>query len=159
MKRLQSVVISFLAVIPATCFAQARRAPVYVSHAGHDSVGALFEAALNQELSRSILYIPRSAEGANGKFEFHIDLRTVDVADSKSEQGKRSVVSVVIEDFGLPNSYPVETMWYHKVIVVDKASVAQVAKDLLYDMGATWCSYNKNSVGGCPKEKFYPAIY
>ena len=100
MKRLQSVVISFLVVIPATCFAQARRAPVYVSHAGQDSVGALFEAALNQELSRSILYIPRSAKGANGKFEFHIDLRTVDVADSKSEQGKRSVVSVVIEDFG-----------------------------------------------------------
>jgi len=129
-----------------------------VSHAGQDRVGSLFESALKQELSRSTRYVPRYSEGAKTKFEFHIDLSTVDVADNKPEQGKRSVVSVVIEDFGLPNSYPVATMWYHKVIVVDKNLVGTIAKDLLYDMDARWCSYIKNSAGGCPKEKLYPHL-
>jgi len=41
-----------------------------------------FEEALKQELSRSTRYVPRYTEGAKGKFEFHIDLNTVDVADS-----------------------------------------------------------------------------
>jgi len=102
---------------------------------------------------------PDTPEGATTKFEFHIDLSTADVSDSKTERGERSAVSVVIEDFGLPNSYPVEAMWYHKVIIVDRDSVGTVAKDLLFDMDARWCSYLKDSIGGCPKEKFYPAIY
>jgi hypothetical protein len=50
-------------------------------------------------------------------------------------------------------------MWYHKVIIVDKDSVGTFAKDLLFDMDARWCSYVKNSIGGCPREKFYPALY
>ena len=74
----------------------------------------------------------------------------------RQAQGKRSVVSVVIEEFGVPNSYPVATMWYHKAIIVDKNLVGTIAKDLLYDMDARSCSHNKSSVGGCPKEKFYP---
>jgi len=49
-------------------------------------------------------------------------------------------------------------MWYHKVIVVDKNAVGTVAKDLLDDMDARWCNYIKNSVGGCPREKFYPRL-
>jgi hypothetical protein len=82
----------------------------------------------------------------------------VDAAENKSDEGKRSLVSVVIEEFGLPNSYPVATMWYHKLIVVDKNLVGTVAKDLLDDMDASWCNHIKNSVGGCPKGKFYPQL-
>ena len=150
--------IFFVLLAPYAGFAQESRIPVYVSRAGQDRVGSLFETSLKQELARSTRYVPRHSEGAKTKFEFHIDLSTVDLADNKAEQDKRSVVSVVIEDFGLPNSYPVAAMWYHKVIVVDKNSVSTVAKDLLDDMDARWCNYIKNSVGGCPKEKFYPQL-
>ena len=154
---LSALLLAF--VIPYTSFAQESRTPVSVSHIGQDSVGSLFEVALKQELSRSSRYMPRNSEAVKTKPEFFIELSTVDVADNKSEQGKRSVVSVVIEDFGRPDSYPVATMWYHKVVVVDKDSVGTLAKDLLYDMDARWCSYIKNSIGGCPKEKFYPPLY
>ena len=69
------------------------------------------------------------------------------------------MVSVVIEDFRLPNGFPVYTMWYHEVLIVDRDSAATVAKDLLYDMDARWCSHVKDSIGGCPQEKFAPKIY
>jgi hypothetical protein len=119
-------------LVPFTGFSQEARTWVYVSRAGQDLIGSRFEAALKDELSRSTRFRPRYSEGAKTKFEFHIDLGTVDVSDVKEEQGKKSVVSVVIEESGLPNSYPVATMWYHKVIVVDKDSVSRVAKDLLF---------------------------
>lgn len=152
MTQLIAVVLALL--VPNASFAQESRTPVYVSHNGQDRLGLLFELALKQELSRSARFMPQHSESEKTKLEFHIDLITVDVAENKSEQGKRSIVSVVIEDFGLPNSFPVASMWYHKVLVVDKDSVGMVAKDLLYDMDARWCSYIKNSLGGCPKEKF-----
>src|SRR5258708_5082134 len=117
MTQLIALVLPLL--IPNAGFAQESRTPVYVSHNGQDRVGLLFDLALKQELSHSARFMPRHSESAKTKFAFHIDLSTVDVADNKSEQGKRSVISVVIEDFGLPNSYPVATMWYHKVLVVN----------------------------------------
>jgi hypothetical protein len=49
-------------------------------------------------------------------------------------------------------------MWYHKLVVVEKNAVGKIAVELLEDMDARWCSYIKNSVGGCPKEKFYPQL-
>jgi hypothetical protein len=55
---------------------------------------------------------------------------------------------------GFPNSYPVSTMWYHKVIVVDRQTVDKSAKDFLDNIDASYCNLMKNSVGGCPKEKF-----
>ena len=156
---IRSIILFFAVLTPYVCFAQASRTPVYLSRTGQDSVGVLFEAALKQELSHSTHYTQPHAEGAKSKFKFEIELATVDVADDKAEQGKRSVVSVVIEDFGLPNSYPVATMCYHKVIVVDKDSVSKLAKDLLDDMEARWCSTIHDSILGCPKEKFYPQLY
>ena len=92
-------------------------------------------------------------EVSKSGLRFYVEFISVDVAEAASEQGKRSVVSVVIQDMGLPNSFPVADMWYHKAIVVDRQTVDKIAKDLLEDMDARWCSYIKNSVGGCPKEK------
>src|SRR6266404_1268216 len=91
-------------VTPYTSFAQESRTPVSVSHIGQDSVGSLFEVAVKHELSQSTRYVPRNSEAVKTKpeFSFYIELSTVDVADNKSEQGKRSVVSVVIEEFGRP---------------------------------------------------------
>ena len=140
-------------------YAEASRIPVHVSHTGKDSVGSMFDEALKQELTHSTRYTPKYSEQAKNKFELYVELVSVDVAETKSDKGKRSVVSVVIEEFGLPNSYPVATMWYHKVIVVDKDSVTTVTKDLLDDIDARWCKYIKSSVGGCPKEKLYPSLY
>jgi hypothetical protein len=152
------IAIFLLLLVPCADFARESRTVVSVSRIGQDLVGSRFEAALNQELSRSTRYKQQHTEGVTTRREFHIDLVTVDAAYNKLEQGKKSVVSVVIEDFGVLNTYPVATMWYHKVITVDENSVDSVAKDLLDDMDARWCNYIKNSVGGCPKEKFYPQL-
>ena len=159
MNIMRYIMAFLLFLAPCASLAQQSRTPVSLSRVGQDQVGALFQTALKQELAHSTRYIPRHAEGAKGKFEFDIELVTLDISDSEAQEGRRSVVSVVIEDFGLPNSYPVPDMWYHKVIVVDKDTVGRLAKDLLDDMEARWCSYIKDSVGGCPKEKLYPQIH
>jgi hypothetical protein len=158
MTRLISLLLAMLCC--SASFAQEKRSPVYVSRSGQDGVGSVFESALRKELSGSSIYALRDfEEGAKPKFEFHIELATVDLAVESSERGKRSAVSVVIEQFGLPNSYPIAEMWYHKVIVMNKDSADAMAKDLVNDMGARWCNYIKNSVGFCPKEKFYPQLF
>ena len=146
-------------VIPCAGFAQDRKTPVSVSHTGKDQVGMLFVAALDRELSNSNGYRSlRTGEKESG-LRFYVDLTTVDPADTQQQQGRKSAISVVIQDFGLPNSFPVADMWYHKVIVVDRKDVGAMAKTLLEDMSARWCNYIKNSVGGCPKEKLDPALY
>jgi hypothetical protein len=149
--------ICFVLLLPGANFAQESRTPISVSRTGQDLVGSLFETALNTELSRSKRYVSRRPEGGTTR-AFYIDLATTDTADNKPEQGKKSVVSIVIQDFGALNTYPVPSMWYHKVIIVDKSSVVTVAKDLLDDMDARWCNTIRNSRGGCPKEKFYPQL-
>jgi len=151
---MRPIAVLVLLLAPGTSFAQEGRIPVHVSHTGKDSVGSLFDEALKQELMRSTRYMPKYSEQSKNKFELYVEMISVDIAENKSEEGRKSVVSVVIEEFGLPNSYPVATMWYHKVLVLNKESVGSVAKDLLYDMDASWCNHIKNSVGTCPKEKF-----
>ena len=91
-------------------------------------------------------------------FRFFVELATVDVADDAHEKGKRSAVSVIVEEMGRPNSFPVSNLWYHKVIVVNRRLVDSTAKELLEDIDARWCSSIKNSVGGCPPEKLEPRI-
>ena len=156
---MRPIAVLVLLLVPRASFAQESRIPVHESHTGKDSVGSMFAEALRRALTHSTRYVPKYSEQTQNKFELYVELVSVDVAENKSgDEGKRSVVSVVIEEFGLPNSYPVATMWYHKVIVVDKNAVGTVAKDLLDDMDARWCNYIKNSVGGCPREKFYPRL-
>lgn len=155
---MRPIALLVLLLAPCAGFAQESRIPVHVSYTGKDSVGSMFDEALKRALTHSTRYVPKYSEQAHNKIELYVEMVSVDVAENKSDDGKRSVISVVIEEFGLPNSYPVATMWYHKVIVVDKTSVGTVGNDLLEDMNARWCNYHKNSVGGCPKEKFYPQL-
>jgi hypothetical protein len=89
---------------------------------------------------------------------FCVDLSSVYTTDIASEKGKRFVISVVIQDMGLPNNYPVPGMWHHKVIVVNRRQVDEIAKRLLEDVDARWCSYAHNFVGGCPKETSEPHL-
>jgi hypothetical protein len=151
-----AVILAML--VPCASLAQEQRIPVSVSRSGQDQVGSLFAKALEQELSRSTRYALSDPGRAKNGLSFYIDLITVDPAGSETEQGKRCVVSIVIQDFGLPNSYPVADMWYHKVIQLDRNAVAKIAKELLEDMDARWCQYVKNSVGGCPKETLPPRL-
>ena len=83
---------------------------------------------------------------------------TVAIPSARPDHGEDSASSVVIEQMGLPNSFPVPDVWYHKLIIVNRSSVDASAKDLLEDMAARWCSYIKNSIGGRPKETFEPKI-
>jgi hypothetical protein len=78
--------------------------------------------------------------------------RAADWAGNGQEAGNRSAVSLVIEDMGLPNSDPVSENWYHKVALVDHKMTDRIAKELVEDLDARWCSHLESSVGGCPKE-------
>jgi hypothetical protein len=159
MNMLRWIAIVWTLVLPFSTASQQRKLPISISHVGHDEVGSLLLKSLNREISKSSTYEVRFSHGINPGLRFDLELNTVDVADNQAEHGKRSVASIVIQEMGLPNSYPVANMWYHKIIVVDKGSVDKIAADLLEDISARWCQYPKNSVGGCPKEKFEPRIY
>ena len=154
MKTLLTAVLVLLA--PSVATAQQGRLPVWVSHTGKDQVGSHFVETFNRELSHSTVYEPGGA-GLKGP-QFYAEFISIDPSEGGSERDHRSIVSVVIEEMGFPNGYPVEVMWYHKVIVVNRQTADETAKALLQDMDARWCQYNKNSIGGCPAEKFEPRI-
>jgi hypothetical protein len=141
---------------PIAALAQQPKTPVSVGRWGKDEVGSLFEASFKRQLSRSSFYEP-ATEGEKG-VRFFVDFVTEGVGGTKSDNGDASAVSVVIQQMGLPNSYPVPDMWYHKLIIVDRSTADAIAKKLLDDMAARWCSYIKNSVGGCPKETLEPKL-
>jgi hypothetical protein len=144
------LVAALVVLIPAASIAQMRKTPVSVSHTGQDRVGTLFVAAFKQKVLHSDGY--ELMKDDEKDLRFYVEMITVDPADTESDQGKRSVVSVVIQSY--PSTYPVADMWYHKVIIVNQRQVEDTAKKLLEDMNARWCSHIRNSVGGCPKEKF-----
>jgi hypothetical protein len=154
MKRLLILVTALL--IASTSVAQQAKIPVSVTHTDEDRVGIIFVEAFNRELSHSSRY-QRMNENEKG-LRFFVDLITVDASDIPAEEGKRYVVSVVIEQMGLPNSFPVSDMWFHKVISVNRSAVDATAKELLEDIDARWCTYLKDSPSGCPNEKFEPKL-
>src|SRR5438874_8573505 len=96
-------------------------------------------------------------KGANTGLRFYVELATVDVAEDSRGLGNRSAVSVVVQDMGLPNTFPVSSIWYHKVIVVNRQTTDKFAKELVEDLDARWCKTIKSSVDGCPKEKLSPS--
>jgi hypothetical protein len=154
MKPLLLLVLVFL--IPITAAAQRQKTPVSVDRWGKDQVGELFQAAFKRQLSHSTSYRPLT--GADKGFRLFVNFITVAIPSARPDHGEDSAISVVIEQMGLPNSFPVSTTWYHKLIVVNRSSVDAPAKDLLEDMAARWCSHIKNFIGGCPKETFEPKI-
>ncbi len=146
--------LGLVLVVPLIAVAQTRKTPVSVAHTGKDQVGVLFVKAFERDIARSDRYEPVKGEGDG--LRFYVDFITVDIGDTASEQGKRSVVSVVIEEMGLPNSFPVPDMWYHKAFIVDRRRADQVASELVDDINAAWCQQLRNSTGGCPPEKLEP---
>jgi hypothetical protein len=151
MSRLSLATFAFLIV--CTSVAQRTKIPVSVSRTGEDQVGSRFVAALNRELGHSIGYERMPAAGTNQGLRFYIELATVDVTEDGQKPGTKSAISVVIEEMGRPNSFPVAAMWYHKIVVVDQQTADTIARELIYDMDARWCNTIKSSIGRCPKEK------
>jgi hypothetical protein len=91
-------------------------------------------------------------------FRFFVDLISVDRADTAREEGKSSVVSIVVQQVGLPNSFPVADMWYHKVMIANRPTMNATAKELVEDLTARCCVYFKSSNRDCPQEKFEPKL-
>ena len=148
---------------------QLMKVPVSVSRKGNDEVGALLLAAINQELSTSTTDSLRRDEplshSAKLRFkvsdapekkglEFFIELATADAATNEQKHGSTSVVSIVIESMGLPNSWPVPDAWYHKIVITKREAIKLIAKQFVTDMDAHWCNTIKSSVGGCPEEQW-----
>jgi hypothetical protein len=154
--RVRIMVALFALLVPFSGVAQERKLPMHVSQIGHDQVGALFSSAFKRELSQSARYEFSAPQETKNGSRFYVELMTVDVADNVANQGKRSAISIVIENMGLPKSFPVPSKWYHKLVLVDRQTVDKIAKDLLDDIDASWCNQITNSVGGCPKEKLEP---
>jgi hypothetical protein len=147
MYRLRIVVFGLLAV--SISMTQQRKIPVSVLRTGEDKVGTLFVSALNEELARSTTLRPMSrGAGSDEGLRFYIELATIAVDDGHDT----SAVSVVIEDMGLPSSFPVATKWYHKVVLVGPKTAGTVAQELVADIDASWCNHIKSSIGNCPKE-------
>jgi hypothetical protein len=129
-----------------------RAIPVSVSRTDEDKVGTLFLSAFNRELSQSTTYQPMFPAGMHKGLRFYVELATIAVGDGHNT----SAVSVVVEDMGLPSSYPVATKWYHKLVLIDPKTTDTVAQELVEDIAARWCNTIKNSVGNCPREKIPP---
>ncbi|HUK31995.1 MAG TPA: hypothetical protein VLV89_12835 [Candidatus Acidoferrum sp.] len=149
----------FTLLFPLSGLAQNHKFPVSVSQSGHDQVGSLFTSAFKRELSRSVHYEFLPPQQSRNEATFYVELMTVDMGDDPANQGKRSAISIVISEMGMPGDYPVPYKWYHKLIVVEKQTVDKIAKDLLDDMDASWCNQLKSSLGGCPKEKLEPMFW
>ena len=144
----------FVLLIASTSLSQESKIPVSVLRTGEDKVGLLFVSALNRELSRSNTYRPMSRDGIDKGLRFYVELATIAVSGGHH----RSAISVVVEDMGLPSSFPVATKWYHKVILADPKTTDLAAKELVADIDAHWCNTIKNSIGNCRKETV-PPIY
>ena len=129
--------------------------PVYLSHDGRDEIGIKFVSDLRRELSKSDRLRDSTSDLTGQGLRFYVDVSTLDVSTGGRVQ---SVGSIVIEEMGLPNSYPVASKWYHKVILLEPDKVGELARELLLDMDARWCRTIKNSLGGCPKEFLAPIL-
>jgi len=128
---------------------------VYVSHHGEDRTGTQFLAAVKQELSKSSEFeVAYSEAYVQKRLRFYMEISTIEATPDRS--GNLSAVSVVIENMGLPNSYPVRFKWYHKVFLVETSKVNEMSRQFVADMGAHWCNTITNAVGNCPKELLFP---
>jgi hypothetical protein len=130
--------------------------PVYVTHAGQDATRVQFVDAVKRALSQSDKYKlanPNDSAHERG-FRLYLDIATLDVASTTAEHP--SVASVVIEEMGLFNSWPVPFMWYHKTFLVKANRLDELAQQFVADMDAHWCNHIKSSIGNCPKESISP---
>ena len=181
MKHLCSVALVLLMFCTGVVAQRVMKTQVSVSRTGNDQVGSLFVAALNQELSKSIKYdlmhndeplsdsaklrLKVSDSPKNKRPEFFIELATSDVATNEQKHGRASAISVVIESMGLPDSWPVPYMWYHKVILTNRETIRSIRQTASHRYGCSpvqrakqlsrWLSRRTMEVREGP---FYPGL-
>jgi hypothetical protein len=132
--------------------------PVYIdSRAVKDDTGQQFLLALKRALSNSQGHDLGATDVDDRRLRFYLELVTIDLG-STAKAANTSVASVAIEDMGLPKSYPVVALWYHKTFLLDRIRLDELARQFVADIDAHWCNYIKSSVGNCPKESI-PPIY
>ena len=123
---------------------------IYVTHTDHDRSGMRFAAAVKRALLKSGRYQVREDGGYYKGFKQYVEMSSLEVSPTIS------AVSVVIEDMGMPNSYPVSEMWYHKLFLVEPNRIDEMAAIFVEDIDASWCRHNHNYVANCPKELIEP---
>lgn len=136
---------------------QTPKITVYVVHTGADAIGSQFVRSVEKELRQSNTYalgVP-NASAYDRDLRFYVDVVTTEIPGARSGV-KSSAVSIVVEEMGLPKSFPVPFKWYHKVVILDPVDAESVAAQFISDMNAHWCRTIKNSVGGCPSELLAP---
>jgi hypothetical protein len=135
-----------------------RLIPVYIdSHNVKDETSSQFVFALNRALSNSPGHDLGAADVEDRRLRFYLEVLTVDI-NPAGKSGNSAVASVVIEQMGLPHSSPERVMWYHKVFLLNRATLDDFARRFVADMDSRWCSYNKSSVGTCPIESLPPEL-
>ncbi|HEY2915227.1 MAG TPA: hypothetical protein VGK21_17815 [Candidatus Angelobacter sp.] len=123
---------------------------VSVQQIGTDTIGPLLKQAVQAELKKSGI---SDASQVGSGFRHFIELATLDAGCAKDSDS--SFVSVVISSM-TPFGWPTPYQWYHKVMVVKRADVPQVASRLIKDMWASWCNESKSSLSPCPVEEPWP---
>lgn len=138
--------------------AQMAKTSVSVRQTGNDVVGQLLKQAVQDEIKKS----GYPADQAKNGFRHFIELISVDAHEMKEDahktkDGELSFVSVVISSM-TPGGGPIRDQWYHKVILVKRAEVPQIAARIVNDMEASWCNEIKNSLTPCPAEEPWPGV-
>lgn len=123
---------------------------VSVRQIGTDAIGPLIKRALQDELKKSGT---PDADQAKSGFRHFIELVTLDAGGTLN--GESSFVSVVISSM-TPGGWPTPDQWYHKVMLVKRAEIPQIAARLIKDMEASWCNVIKSSLSPCPAEEPWP---
>jgi hypothetical protein len=155
-----SILLVSLTITIQVAIAQSRDVrkliPVYIDSRGvKDETGSRFVFALKRVLSNSQVHDLGAADVDDRRLQFFLELVTIDLVPI-AKASKMSVASVAIEEMYLPNSYPVATMWYHKVFLLNDSKLDELARQFVADMDAHWCNHIKSSVGNCPKESIPP---
>jgi hypothetical protein len=126
--------------------------PVYFSQMIGDQAGILFAKAVTQKLTESAKYeVTRNSDAVSKGPKFFIEIASVDVSSVGQNKGERTAVSVVVEATLAEHETPWK--WYHKIIIVNREDVGNMAERLIKDMDVHWCNEIRNSRGGCPKEE------
>jgi hypothetical protein len=149
--RVIRLLVCFLSLV-SIASAQMAKTSVSVRQTGNDTVGPLLKQAVQDEIKK--LGYP-DAHQANNGFRYFIELITLDTAETKD--GGSSFVSVVISSM-TPGGWPTPDQWYHKVILVNRAEVPQIAARIIKDMNASWCNVIKSSLTPCPAEEPWPGV-
>jgi hypothetical protein len=138
--------LSLISIAPA----QMAKTSMSVRQTGSDVIGPLLKQALQNEFRKSRY---ADADQAKDGFRHFVELVSLDAGGTKD--GESSFVSVVVSSM-TPGGDAIPFQWYHKVILVKRTEIPQIATRLMKDLWASWCNEIKSSLSPCPAEEPWP---